>query len=338
MNTALLAPRYRNDGQAILKLNDVQKRARQDVLDKIERGDYTFEDCPCGVCGKAAFDIVAEKDRYGLPLSAAVCTSCGLVQTNPRMDQRSYNEFYDREYRRLYVGTEGPTADFFAGQVNQGRRIAEFFAREHKVDWRGLKVLEVGCGAGGILKYLRDQGADVRGCDLGSEYLAYGRDEHGLNLTQGPLSSLPEDDKFDVIIYSHVFEHVLTPYEELDEVALRLKPEGLLYLEIPGIHNIRNNYRSDFLRLLQHAHIYHFTLASLNNMVARKGFCMVAGNEYVQSIYRLKEGAVSEPASDYDDVMKKLKRYERIRPINRYLPGNLQRVLRLNLRRLTGKR
>lgn len=338
MKTALLAPRYRNDGESIYTLNDVQKRARQEVLDKIERGVYLFEQSPCGVCGGESFDIIAEKDRYGLPLSAAVCTDCGLVQTNPRMDQRSYNEFYDKEYRRLYVGSEGPTPGFFEGQVNQGKKIADFFAREHPVDWQGKRVLEVGCGAGGILKHLRDLGADVRGCDLGSEYLAYGRDEHGLNLTQGPLSSLAEDERFDVIIYSHVFEHVLTPYDELDEVARRLRPEGLLYLEIPGIHNIRSNYRGDFLRLLQHAHIYHFTLTSLNNMVARKGFHMVAGTEYVQSIYRQREGAARDPVSDYADVTRKLKRYERIRPVGRYLPANLVRVAKLNLRRLTGGR
>ncbi|NND66707.1 MAG: class I SAM-dependent methyltransferase [Halioglobus sp.] len=337
MNTALLAPRYKNDGQVVLVLNEVQKRARRDVMDKIDSGAYAFEQCACGVCGGDAFDVVAEKDRYGIPLSAAVCTACGLVQTNPRMDQRSYNEFYDSEYRRLYVGTEGPTRDFFTRQMNQGQLIAQFFAREHPVDWQDLKVLEVGCGAGGILKHLRDQGAQVRGCDLGSEYLAYGRDEYGLNLTHGPLSSLPEDDKFDVIIYSHVFEHVLTPYEELDEVALRLKPEGLLYLEIPGIHNIRSEYRSDFLRLLQHAHIFHFTLTTLNNMVARKGFRMVAGTEYVRSIYRQREGAVPEPVNDYPDVMRRLKRYERSRPIGRFLPAYLVRVAKLNLRRLAGK-
>lgn len=338
MNSALLAPRYRNDGQAILELNDVQQRARRDVLDKIERDVYVFEHCTCGVCGGDRFDVVAEKDRYGLPLSAAVCTDCGLVQTNPRMDQRSYNEFYESEYRRLYVGTEGPTAGFFEGQVNQGKKIARFFATEHPFEWHGKRVLEVGCGAGGILKHLRDLGADVRGCDLGSEYLAYGRDKHGLDLSQGPLSSLSETEKFDVIIYSHVFEHVLRPYEELDEVALRLRPDGLLYLEIPGIHNIQGNYRGDFLRLLQHAHIYHFTLTSLNNMVARRGFHMVAGTEYVQSIYRQCEGAARDPVNDYPDVIRKLRRYERIRPVGRYLPANLVRVAKLNLRRLTGQR
>lgn len=333
MTTALLSDRYADDGLPTLSLNDTQRRAREEVLGKMRSGRYTMEAHPCLSCGGAEFVVVAAKDRYGLPLSAAVCRACGLVQTNPRMSTEAYAEFYDTEYRRLYVGAEGPTGRFFEGQVAQGRRIADFLARQGRADWSGKRVLEVGCGAGGILAHFRSLGARVRGCDLGSEYLQYGTNRHGLDLVHGPIDVIDESEQFDLILYSHVFEHLLDPITELDRIASRLAPEGVLYLEVPGIHNIRRQYRCDFLRLLQHAHIAHFTLASLNRILAAGGFSMLAGSEYVRAIYRLAGSQVAAPDSDFPGVIESLRRYERLRPINRYLPDNLVRVFRMNVRK-----
>ena len=334
MTPALLGTRYSDDGMPVLLLNDIQRRAREDYLEKVENSLYTLEFSSCETCRSENFKVLALKDRYGISLSVVVCEDCGLVQTNPRMDEQSYAAFYDAEYRRLYVGEGGPTSGFFSGQMTQGRHIANFIRESSPVSWLGKRVLEVGCGAGGILKHFRDLGAIVSGCDLGAEYLRYGRDTHGLDLTQGPLSSLPENQTFDVIIYSHVFEHVSNPKAELLEVSKRLVPGGLLYLEVPGIHNIRNSYRSDFLRLLQNAHIFHFTLTSLNNLVGIQGFRLVAGNEHVRAIYRYAHDYKHEISNDYNAVMDGLRRYEKMRPFHRFSPSNVWRVIKLNFRRL----
>ncbi len=336
MNDCLLDSRYDDDQASTYVLNDIQTRARDAVIRKMESGAYRLEIYPCATCGGDSFDIVAKKDRYGLPLSAAVCTSCGLLQTNPRMDTQSCKEFYEQEYRPLYVGKPGPDDQFFNGQILQGERIESFLESNMILDWRGLRVLEVGCGAGGILSHFKSLGATVKGCDLGPEYLEYGREHHVLDLQKGPINGVDHDAPYDLIIYSHVFEHVLDPLAELEEVKKLLAPQGRLFLEVPGIHNIRNNYRCDFLRLLQNAHVFHFTLSSLNHLLRRGGFQLVAGTEYVQAIYRHAPDEPFSAQSDYAAVMAGLKKYERLRPVSRYLPGNIMRVIRLNLKRLTG--
>jgi 2-polyprenyl-3-methyl-5-hydroxy-6-metoxy-1,4-benzoquinol methylase len=200
--------------------------------------------------------------------------------------------------------------------------------------WAGRRVLEVGCGAGGILNHFRQIGAEVKGCDLGSEYLQYGATRHGLDLVHGPIDAVSDIEKFDLIIYSHVFEHLLHPRAELLKIARRLAPQGVLYIEVPGIHNIRRQYRCDFLRLLQHAHVLHFTLTTLNKLLEQGGFAMRKGTEYVQAIYEITPNSDSDASDEFPRIVDSLRRYEKLRPISRYLPDNLFRVIRLNLRRV----
>lgn len=329
----MLGKRYCNDEKAILKLNDLQNKMKDQVTEKVKSGIYKFEKVPCCVCGKETFEKLAEKDRYGLLLHVVVCKECGLVQSNPRMNQESYNRFYESEYRKLYVGTERPAEFFFDGQVKQGEKIEKFLLQHGHGDLKGKLVLEVGCGAGGILKHLRDRGAQVIGCDLGSEYLSYGRSNYDLELVHGPLNAIKPDVKADVLIYSHVFEHILDVEAELTAVKERLADDGILYIEIPGIHNIANTYKADFLRLLQNAHTFHFTLTSLDNLFSKYGFELLYGTEYVQSIF-VKGEARESYENEYEGVVKAIEAYEARRKFHKISFSNILRVVRLNFRRL----
>jgi hypothetical protein len=87
---------------------------------KIEEGIYSFEEVPCCVCSGKNFEVLSEKDRYGLYVHVVICKNCGLIQTNPRMTQEAYNPFYKHEYRKLYNGTETPVDDFFKSEYKHG--------------------------------------------------------------------------------------------------------------------------------------------------------------------------------------------------------------------------
>ena len=109
MKTELINRRYQNDGQPCIALNAVQIQARDEVREKLDSGAYPLELVGCGVCGGDDQIVIAEKDRYGIPLSVTTCRDCGLIQTNPRMTDTAYKNFYELEYRRLYVGDAGPS-------------------------------------------------------------------------------------------------------------------------------------------------------------------------------------------------------------------------------------
>jgi 2-polyprenyl-3-methyl-5-hydroxy-6-metoxy-1,4-benzoquinol methylase len=329
----MLSSRYRNDGKETLRLNDVQLKARAVVNNKIASGQYHFESVPCVICHGSDFEVLSEKDRYGFDCKAVICKSCGLVQTNPRLTQESYNDFYNTEYRPLYGGTETATEKFFQEQYEHGKRIYDYL--KPYLPKEGL-ILEIGCGAGGILQYFKDRGYRVKGVDLAEEYVVYGRDQHGLDLQAVTLEGLNPSLKPDVIIYSHVLEHILKPDEELKRLRDFLSESAILYIEIPGVKNLSKHYMMDFLRYLQNAHTYYFSLTSLRNLAEKQGYVFIKGDEEVRSIFKKSAGnaAAATLKNDYRPTLSFLKRFEFLRRFYKISPA----FILLVLRRVLGKK
>jgi len=150
------------------------------------------------------------------------------------------------------------------------------------------------------------------GIDYDLNYLQKGQ-EHNLDLREGNIFNFENVDKPRLIVYSHVLEHVHDPNAELQAVRETLHDDGYLYVELPGIkQELRNLYRADLLRFLHIAHLYHFTLTTLTNLLQRNGFAFVGGNENIQSVW--KKGDVHTTfASDYHSVRTFLVRTERFR-------------------------
>lgn len=314
----MLSKRYANDGIACLKLNEVQKKQKLKIQAHLDCGKYAFEKTDCAICGDNHFEQLSQKDRYGLKMPIAICLNCGLIQATPRMTQESYQHFYNDGHRRLYVGMEKPNEAYFQGRYRAGKSTYEYLSQHISI--QNKHILEVGCGSGAILKYLHDNGAKVKGIDLSQEYLEYGKQRYGLDLSNTNLFDLPEKHQFDLIIYSDVLEHIINPHEHLKKIKELLKPDGLLYLKVPGTKNIVRPYLCDFLKSIQNAHVYYYSLATLNNLASNCGYSMIHGNEEIRSLWRVDNKVSYKQSNDYSDCMKFLRKIEKKRFTRNLLP------------------
>lgn len=315
----MLSKRYQFNTKPKLVLNKIQKRSKKIVEEKIYSGEYVFETVNCIVCGSADFETLAEKDRYGLFVSTVICKTCGLVQTNPRMNQESYNKFYDSVYRSLYLGKEKATEEFFNDQLCRGGHILDFIEKNTNIKITNKVVIEIGAGAGGILQVFKEKNNEVYGLDLGSEYIEFGK-KKGLNLFKGTLADFKQlNVKPDLIIYSHVLEHILNPKKELELLSTFLQKESLVYINVPGIKNLTKTYNQDLLRYLQNAHVYNFSLKTLLNLAQDVGLELISGNEDIQAIFKVGDKR-NHHNNDYDEIILFLETLEERRknPFNTY--------------------
>lgn len=321
-------------GLPSIALNSLQIQKRDEVNQKVESGEYEFELVACLGCGAHDADVIAERDRYGLFFSVKLCKDCGFVYTSPRMTVGAYGQFYDNEYRPLYVGSERATDAFYREQQNQGRRVYAFLESTGVLGNASMKVLEVGCGAGGILDFFKQKGHEVVGIDLGSEYVNYGKLEHGLDLRVGYLKDLELGYQPDLILYSHVMEHILDPLAEMRDIAAICGPKSLVYIEVPGLLNIHKSYAMDVMKYYQNAHSAHFTLGSLKYLMGKCGFELLKGTQYVRSVFRLgNSGDIS--LGEYHTVLKYLDFNERYRwAFGITISGIKQRLKRWKVRLL----
>jgi SAM-dependent methyltransferase len=136
------------------------------------------------------------------------------------------------------AGTDLPDARLLPENVYGSRKRLEWVLRHTT---RADEILEVGCGTGYMLcRPLAKLGYRVRGIDLDSRSIAYGREllqAEGLDpgiLTVCPLSAVPATPN--VIIVSEVLEHLhdeeLRPF--LAEIKARLRPQGTLLVTVPN--------------------------------------------------------------------------------------------------------
>ncbi|MCI2200638.1 class I SAM-dependent methyltransferase, partial [Clostridium sp.] len=297
----MLSDRFKYDSLECINLNNIQKLTKNQVLEKLNKGIYLNKEVKCQ-CGNNSFEILSEKDRYGIPLTTVICQKCGLVMTNPRMNQFSYDQFYDKEYRKLYLGVQEPNFDFYNLEQKRGEKIFRYVSSSINLD--NNEVLEVGCGAGGILDIFKKNGCSVIGVDLDSNYINYGIDK-GLELYCTHSKNLIDKylEKFDLIILSHVLEHFLDIDSELEIIYKLLKPTGYLYVEVPGLKSLLIGYdKCDFLYYLQNAHTYSFDLDTLVQIMKWSKFKFIKGDERIHSLFKKIDYRSNTVVNYYNDV------------------------------------
>ncbi|MSU55022.1 MAG: class I SAM-dependent methyltransferase [Candidatus Taylorbacteria bacterium] len=286
--------------------------ARNDIVRKMKNGEYRTTENPC-ICGKINGIILAENDRYDIPIKTVLCESCGLVRSDPYYDENTLGQFYSKEYRPLYTGTDKATSEFFMSQKTFGRIIKNLLSEKiFNGKLTGKRIFEIGCGAGGILEAFKENGNEVFGCDYGRSYIEFGNTRN-LNLVEGSAETLKQFGTADIVILNHTLEHMLKPQEELERIKTLLSPNGVLYIALPGIYSIHDTYRGDLMGYLQNAHVWYFTLKTLNSLLAKSGFELIYGNEIITAIYKSKSGTNSTETENSKKILDYLKKTKRLR-------------------------
>ena len=135
------------------------------------------------------------------------------------------------------------------------------------------RLLEVGCGDGKRLARMQALGWQVTGQEVDSAAAQYASANWGLDVHLGELQTLATEDKFDVIIMSHVIEHVYDPVALLSTCYQLLKPEGALVILTPNIASYGyQKFGANWRGLEPPRHLYLFTRATLIAAVQKAGF------------------------------------------------------------------
>jgi len=119
---------------------------------------------------------------------------------------------------------------------------------------RRRRLLEIGCGSGGISHYFATNAEldiEVDAVDVtDSRGVTDGYRFHKVSDTQLPFA----DDTFDVVLSNHVIEHVGEYAEQMDhlrEIRRVLRPDGVCYLAVPNRWMlVEPHYRLAFLSWL----------------------------------------------------------------------------------------
>lgn len=234
----------------------------------------------CPVCGGRIGELL-RRERFvlmdGHPLGdgydVVCCVHCGMVYADTDVPQAEYDRFYAElsKYADAHTGTGGGESEDDLARL---RAMATDLAR--LVDRSG-RVVDVGCANGGLLRELAAAGfTDVAGVDPSRACVAQARTVAGAQAYVGTLFALPpEVDGVDLIVLSHVLEHVQDVAGAVAAVRDRLAPGGHLYVEVPDAMRYAQCLTAPF-QDFNTEHINHFSLPCLTTLLERGGFRVAA--------------------------------------------------------------
>jgi len=192
-----------------------------------------FENQPtCPVCGHAApsrsYEVMSV---IGTIMNYAHCADCGILWQTSRFADDYTEEYYRDVYREITAPSEAKRAT----TAKMGKLRASI-----QVGWLSQFLLGVdtaldyGCSGGWLLDALADYGLTVCGVEMDtSELTKPARDKYAV---YDSIDAAP--GQYDLITMSHVVEHFNHPLDALKPIVDKLKPGGLLFVDVPNYRGL----------------------------------------------------------------------------------------------------
>lgn len=263
----------------------------------------------CPICGNADARLIHTGLRdytFGAALGSwrlYVCKDCGCGYLNPRPRPASINKAYGTYYTHALRRASTFTVRFREAVSNGmhnallgttlepalglGRLLAVFWRSrrelvEHDGRFLGTHaprpgcLLDIGCGNGRFLRLAKSAGWRAWGLEPDPNAAAVARQfaDHLIVGGYDAAGSMP--GHFDVVTVSHVLEHVYDPHEFLDVCHTALRPEGMLWVEVPNFAGCgAETWGMDWRGLEPPRHLVHFTVQGLRDLLTEHGFRIV---------------------------------------------------------------
>lgn len=242
-----------------------------------QKAGSIYESTPDCLKGSPSEDIlISTVDRYGFPIRTIYNMESELIRTDPYYTSDVLSKFYRDYYRGIYTWGYNE-AEFFHEQHTRGVYFYKFIL--NVLGNMPRTVLDYGCGMGGTLLPFFLSQADCMGLDYGDDYVQIGK-RSGLDLrtidSDRVLNDLTDRKKFDLVILSHVIEHIKNPTQFLHDIKNVLSPKSILLIQVPLIESIPVDYGSDLLRYFQNAHVWSFCKKTLTDLMGNSGFRQLA--------------------------------------------------------------
>ena len=240
----------------------------------------------CGASGTELYRQLADQ-LYGTPGVWAIkrCTNpaCDLLWLDPMPMADDLNLAYRNYYTHQEIANESRKSS----QRPLVKRIhgllaaaMGFHSAKRERDYRYLRtrapgrLLDVGCGAGEYVAFMRDHGWQAEGVDFDAEAVESARTRFGVNVHSRQLEEMKYPDAyFDAITMNHLIEHVPDPARLLRECRRVLKPGGMAIVTTPNAGGLGHRIHARYWRGLEPPrHLHIFSPASLGILAKRAGF------------------------------------------------------------------
>lgn len=233
---------------------------------------------PCPICGESEVAWlkrveVVQPSSSPLPghYDLVACQGCDFVFADTAASQTDYDHYYasQAKYAAVQASGSGESATDRLRLAQTAERLLPWLS-DQQAPW-----LDLGCGRGGLLEAMAERGCtNGQGLDPDQACARSGA-VRGLTIRSGTLAQAAQlfaGQRFELIVLSHVLEHVLD-LSLLRTVSGLLAEGGHIYIEVPDASRYGQFLRPPFY-YLDSEHINHFGAFALTCLLRPLGLTM----------------------------------------------------------------
>ena len=208
------------------------------------------------------------------------CQNCGTVFVNPQPSKNELSKFYTSQETEAQVENS-----VIASSLS---RYFDLDKREYFINHRinpickylepSSTLVDIGCGTGVFVRFMKDRGFKVKGIDLSEKSIDYGRKELNLDseLLIASWEELPSVETYDAITAWTVIEHLPEPEAFLRKCNMALKPNVILLLEFPTVDSLLwRMLQSSFFWVMPPYHLVLFSRLGMQVLLSKTGFQLI---------------------------------------------------------------
>lgn len=130
------------------------------------------------------------------------------------------------------------------------------------------KVFDVGAAGGFFMKAARDRGWEVEGNDVSDAAIKWAKENFNLSIHYDFFEDIDLlENEYDAVVLWNTLEHTHDPAETINIVKRILKPNGLIYIQVPETPT-----PALLRRYYEPYHFYEFNFKSLSHYLESQGF------------------------------------------------------------------
>lgn len=208
------------------------------------------------------------------------CRSCGFVFSQPDNNPNLTNTIAD--YEPAYL-------DYFNEKIHDKKNhdlLVGLIEKQRKLE--GARILDVGCGSGKFVKYLRTKGYAAFGLEPSRAlYDAFLSRDYFFNTTISDFLIHHPGEEFDIIIVSDVLEHIDKPLPFIKDIRSIMSDGAILFISTPDTSSLLARLSGKSWHYYNRYHLSLFSKANLIDTGAKNGVTAVSSGTVTryQSIY-----------------------------------------------------
>ncbi|MFO7870911.1 MAG: class I SAM-dependent methyltransferase [Kiritimatiellia bacterium] len=243
----------------------------------------------CPICGSGDRKQLIRFDRYAVNL----CKTCSLVYLDPRLSKSRIRELYSRDYYTSGNALEKGYEDYLGQQDDMTNTYRRLYRKITPFLQNYDSVLDIGCGYGAFLSFLKETFRLTWGIDTSIEACEKIRSQ-GLTARYGDFEDMPIQDfpRFSLILFTDLIEHIYDVRSFAVKVSRLSRPGTIVALTTPDYNSVlRHLMGRNWVSYKIPEHVNYFTVRTIKQLFSPLGYEMVysgSAGQYATPVFTAK--------------------------------------------------